>query len=95
MTVKTPESHLASAAQIHAEPEVPISHPPNPQSEVYLHRLRTMVGKMGLFASDGIYMADLDKLQPTSFEDFVKKEWISVVFPASERLCGCWTTSVV
>ena len=54
-----------------------------------------MVGKMGLFASDGIYMADLDKLQPTSFEDFVKKEWISVVFPASERLCGCWTTGVV
>jgi uncharacterized cupin superfamily protein len=167
MTDKTPESHLATSAQIQAEPEVPIAHPLNPNSEVYLRRLSVKVGlqreqvylsrippgkesfiyhahkgdeewlyilsgrgraligdktfevgpgdfmgfptpsvghhltnpynedlvylmggergrtdivefptagKMGLFSSDGIHMADLDKLQRTSFEDFVKKE---------------------
>jgi len=166
MNDKTPDSHLATAAQIQAEPEVPIAHPLNPKSEVYLHRLSAKVGlqreqvylsrippgkesfayhahkgdeewlyilsgrgravigdktfevgpgdfmgfptpsighhlmnpydedlvylmggergradivafpkigKMGLFSGDGIYFVDIDKLQPTSFEDFVKK----------------------
>lgn len=36
MNDKTPDSHLATAAQIQAEPEVPIAHPMNPNSEVYL-----------------------------------------------------------
>jgi uncharacterized cupin superfamily protein len=166
MNDKTPDSHLATAAQIRAEPEVPIAHPLNPKSEVYLHRLSAKVGlqreqvylsrippgkesfayhahkgdeewvyilsgrgraeigdkifevgpgdfmgfptpsighhltnpydedlvylmggergradivafprvgKMGLFSSGAIYFVDADKLQPTSFEDFVKK----------------------
>ena len=44
MNDKTPDSHLATAAQIQAEPEVPIAHPLNPKSEVYLHRLSAKIG---------------------------------------------------
>ncbi|HEY7688286.1 MAG TPA: cupin domain-containing protein [Dongiaceae bacterium] len=166
MNDKTPDSHLATAAQIKAEPEVPIAHPLNPNSEVYLRRLSVKVGlqreqvylsripagkesfayhahkgdeewlfilsgrgravigdktfevgpgdfmgfptpsighhlmnpydedlvylmggergrtdivafpkvgKVGLFSADGIYFVDDDKLEPTSFEAFVKK----------------------
>jgi uncharacterized cupin superfamily protein len=44
MTEKPPESHLLRAAQIQADAEVPISHPLNPNSEVYLRRLGQSVG---------------------------------------------------
>ena len=44
MNDKSPDSYLATAAQIRAEPEAPIAHPLNPKSEVYLRRLSAKVG---------------------------------------------------
>ena len=44
MSVKPPEAHLLTAAQIAGSEEFPLSHPLNPKSEVYLRRLGETIG---------------------------------------------------
>ncbi len=44
MSVKPPEAHLLTAAQIAATAEFAIAHPLNPKSEVHLRRLGETVG---------------------------------------------------
>ena len=44
MSSKPPEAHLLTAAQIAGREAFPLSHPLNPQSEVYLRRLGETVG---------------------------------------------------
>jgi uncharacterized cupin superfamily protein len=44
MTMKPPEAHLLSAAQIASSEEFALAHPLNPNSEVHLRRLGETVG---------------------------------------------------
>src|SRR5262249_61464500 len=44
MSSKPPEAHLLTAAQIAGSDESPLSHPLNPNSEVYLRRLGETIG---------------------------------------------------
>jgi hypothetical protein len=47
MSVKPPEAHLLTAAQIAATTEFAIAHPLNPKSEVHLRRLGEGAGPAG------------------------------------------------
>src|SRR5262247_1723642 len=92
MNDKTPDSHLATAAQIRAEPEVPIAHPLNPKSEVYLRRLSVKVG----LQREQVYLSRI----PPGKESFIyhahkgDEEWLYILSGRGRALIGDKTFEV-
>jgi uncharacterized cupin superfamily protein len=92
MNEKTPEYHLATAAQIRAEPDVPIAHPLNPKSEVYLKRLSVKVG----LQREQVYLSRI----PPGKESFAyhahkgDEEWLFILSGRGRALIGDKTFEV-